>query len=788
MTKTICALLFFCLLTSNLSAQLLINEVMQSNIDCIMDDLNEFPDSWIELYNSGDAELNLKDYKVGISEKVEDAYSLPDYLLVPKGFKLVYCDKYEGNRDWHAPFRLESGKGGAIYLFKKNELVDSIVDMKKQPAPNIAYGRKTDGANKFGYQAYPTPEISNCGKVYGKDDILPEPLFSLSGQIFESVTPEKMIEISIPEGAPEGTKIVFTIDGKEPSENSTVYKDPIKLVNNLTIRAKLVCDGYLSPRSITQSYIFLDREMTMPVISLVTDSDYFYDSRLGIYTYENNNAANKNDWRRPLNIEYFAAPYETSKINQLGEARVAGGASRNAVYKTLVLYANKRFSENKRFSYEFFPEDRPGITEFKSLMLRNSGNDFDYIYMRDAIMQRSFAWHTDIDFQAYCPAVVFLNGNYLCMLNIRERSNEDNIYTNYDKLEDIDMFENWWELKTGKRSNRNAFENFYKELGHSREEYEEWMDTEEFMNIMIMNIFYSNRDFPGNNIVMWRPSSESGRWRWIAKDTDLGLGLYGHPFDYKTINWIFDHNYDPEYSWANSENVTRLFSRLMDDPNFRKDFIDRCAIYMGDFLNFDHIWEEMWSSMYERIKVEYPIHRRTVNSKWPIYSETLEKAKNWLKNRPDFFYDHLSEYFSLGRAIPLKINQGLSEIELSEIEVEMNGVKLSKNKLDGKFFQGREICLSGRHINSWEVTIIDNNGTIEKFCSDGSDIVFNLPECSSISIESILGDPEYIKDTYSNLSNNVLGIYGLNGVRQQHLQKGNNIVIMRDGSTKKVRW
>ena len=31
---------------STAHAQLIINELMQSNIDCIMDDINEFPDSW----------------------------------------------------------------------------------------------------------------------------------------------------------------------------------------------------------------------------------------------------------------------------------------------------------------------------------------------------------------------------------------------------------------------------------------------------------------------------------------------------------------------------------------------------------------------------------------------------------------------------------------------------------------------------------------------------------------------------------------------------------------------
>ena len=48
------------------SAQTLkINEIMQSNVATIMDDITEFPDSWVELYNSGSTAVNLKDYKIG---------------------------------------------------------------------------------------------------------------------------------------------------------------------------------------------------------------------------------------------------------------------------------------------------------------------------------------------------------------------------------------------------------------------------------------------------------------------------------------------------------------------------------------------------------------------------------------------------------------------------------------------------------------------------------------------------------------------------------------------------
>lgn len=49
---------------STAHAQLIINELMQSNIDCIMDDINEFPDSWVELYNSGTSAVNLNAYSI----------------------------------------------------------------------------------------------------------------------------------------------------------------------------------------------------------------------------------------------------------------------------------------------------------------------------------------------------------------------------------------------------------------------------------------------------------------------------------------------------------------------------------------------------------------------------------------------------------------------------------------------------------------------------------------------------------------------------------------------------
>ena len=78
----------------SLSAQnLVINELMQSNVECIMDDIKEFPDSWVELYNPTDAAINLKDYSISNKDKAKKAYKLPNQEIPAGGYVIIYCDK-----------------------------------------------------------------------------------------------------------------------------------------------------------------------------------------------------------------------------------------------------------------------------------------------------------------------------------------------------------------------------------------------------------------------------------------------------------------------------------------------------------------------------------------------------------------------------------------------------------------------------------------------------------------------------------------------------------------------
>ena len=749
---------------NNQNGELIINEFMQSNIDGIMDDLNDFPDSWVELYNSGNTAVNLKDYKIGTKKKVANAWQLPDKMVGPGQYVIIYCDKAgedEGVSALHTNFRLESSKKSSLYLFKGDDTIDKIEDFAAQPAPNIAFGRNTDGSDEWGYQLEPTPGKANTGKTCKAEDILGEPVFSIKGCVMstkETIT----LMLTLPDGSPEGTEIRYTLDGSEPTKNSQLYQSQLSFNTNKIVRAKLFCDGKLSPRSTTHSYLFHGRDITLPVISINTDNRYFNDSKIGIYSDNKASDGKKNyehNWRRPMNIEFFMKDMNASTLNQLIEARVCGGATRGAARKSMAIYANKRFGE-KRFNYEFFPDQKPGLKDFKSLMLRNAGNDFDYLYMRDAIIQRNVGSHLDIDWQAWQPAIVYINGQYRGMLNIRERSNEDNIYTNYNGLEDLDMFENWGELKEGTWDNYNAFKVFYNEHGHTMAEFEQWMDCMEFLNLMAANLYYNNVDFPGNNIVMWRPTAEGGRWRWIMKDTDYTMGLYSQcAANYKILEWLYNPNYDSGLNWgANGYDSTRLFRRLMEDADFNREFIDHCAIYMGDFLN-EKGTRAVWDPMYNMIKTEYTYHRNLINQWWPNYNDELRNARNWLSQRTNHFYQQLADYYKLGTPTPLVINKDASE----EVKTYVNGIEIKDGYFDGKFFEGRKLTVEGkagegREVKGWKVM---KDGSTTQV--DGSVYTFDMPKCSKLTLTAIFGESTGIETINTNNPMEDATIYDLNG-------------------------
>ena len=797
---------------------------MQSNIECTIDDIHEFPDSWVELYNPTDAAIDLKDYKISNKNKASKAWQLPSKSIPAKGFILVYCDKEE--KGLHTSFRLESGKGCQVYLFKgsSKEPVDSLPEaLKKMPAPDIAYGRKTDGADKWGYQLTATPGKANCGTT--TKNILGAPVFNEKGRATSGKTAINLT-LSLPDGSPEGAYITYTTNGSEPTANSTKYTNAINISKTTVIRAKVFCEGWLSPMSSAQSYIFHPRAITLPIFSVQTDDRYLNGGdSLGLFKYNNKKEDKKTcDWRRPVNIEFFPTKDQESAFNQLGETRIQGGQSRSNALKSMVFYANKRFDpDHKRFSYEFFPDQKPGVTEFKSFSLRDGGNDFGDLYFRDLIIQRTMGSHIDLDWQAGHTAVLYINGEYMGMLNIRERSNEDNIYSNYNGLEDLDMIEigheqdkdknNLFieELKEGTADFYEAFKTFYSEKNHTLAEYEQWIDVNEYMNVIVMNLFYGNIDFPGNNLVFWRPNDDdkdSGmpkKFRVIVKDTDFGLGLYGRKSDYNTIDLLYNPNKYPSDNWAFSEPATKLIKNMLENEELKNLFIDKCCVFMGDFMNAKGTGETIDAIMDEALD-EFVAHRSKYNT-WGGNSrdEIVNKfndAKKWLTgyteqdwwgnkttylSRTDYFTKHLGTQFNLGDAIPVTINKDMANMPDTVL---VNGIKLSEGVFDGKLFPNRQYTINGvapegKIIKGWKVTTTPKSGSKQTQKYEGAELSLTIPTCKSVAIEAILDTTNGIQAIESGeVRNENLQIYDLLGNKVKTPKTGR--IYIQNG--KKVMW
>ena len=694
---------------SSLSAKIWINELMQSNIDELFDDLYEFPDSWLELYNDDEvSSVDLKDWIISEKSNPAQGWKIPEDLTIePLGYVILYFDK--ADTGLHANFRIDSGKT-SLYLFNTSQdLEDCVIDIPKQPAPGIARGRIEDGSQDWSYFIRSNPGTTNDIENNTSTTLAPTPVFSHPGGIYKTRFP---LLITLPENTPEeitANHIHYTTDGSEPTENSPVYSpfvlsfhpssDQYK-VNAFAIRAKVIAPGYLINRSTTNTYIMTGRDLELPVVSINLNQEYLFDPNFGIYVDGNgqygitgncqNYPRNYNqNWRKPMNIEYFPDSQTGSVINQLGELRVAGGCTRGNPQKTLVLYANKRFGE-KRYDYQLFHQ-KPN-QDIESFMLRNSGNDFWQTHFRDAAIQLFMGGKVDVDYQAYQPAILFINGDYYGIENLRERSEDDFIIANYNGLEDIDMIEitasNGDEIKAGDNVDYLYMEDFLRTHPSDQVSYEElasFVDIPAYMNYNILQMYVVNTDYPHNNSVIWKPRTPGGKWRYIVKDTDFGLGHNGASPDYNSFAWHF----------VGAEKA-RLLRRLLDKPEFREPFIDRFAIYMGDILSAETT-TAIIDSLKQNIAPEVEYHRRRYGmgslSDW--HAE-VDRMKDWAVARNINVYSSMTSYFGLRVAVPmfLEIASNVTGTEA----ITINDIRLQKPAFNGRFFRERPL-----HIR-WEGT------------------------------------------------------------------------------------
>lgn len=136
---------------------LVVNEFMASN-STIADEFGEFED-WIEIYNAGFESINLSDYF--LTDKLNNPlkWRMPDTIIGPQGFMLIWADEDGVQGPHHANFKLGAG-GEAIGIF--TETGQAVYTLTFGPqVSNLTQGLLPDGLGEVQNLNYPTPGYSN---------------------------------------------------------------------------------------------------------------------------------------------------------------------------------------------------------------------------------------------------------------------------------------------------------------------------------------------------------------------------------------------------------------------------------------------------------------------------------------------------------------------------------------------------------------------------------------------------------------------------------------------------
>jgi hypothetical protein len=543
----------------------------------------------------------------------------------------------------------------------------------------------------------------------------------------------------------EYEKICYSLDGSEPDTNSPVYSKPIIVNSNSVLKVLAInTDGsYGSP---TVASYFINPHHTLPIISLVTDPKNLWDDESGIYVKGNNaeddlpyfGANFWQDWEIPVHIEMFE-PDGSLAFSQFAGAKIFGGHSRIYPQKSLSIHTRKSYGK-KNIKYQIFPDRE--TDKFSRLVLRNSGNDWNCSMIRDGVISKLF--HPSIDQQAFRSAVLYINGQYWGIQNIREKINAEFIESHHNiDEEEITILENYGYPLHGSKEDYVELLTFITNNDLAKQENYEYVeskiDISNYIHYLTANIYIDNRDWPASNNRYWKQDTENGKWKWISYDRDFGLGYSDiNKVHFNTLEFALEPD-GPD--WPNPPWSTFLLRSLIRNASFRESFINDFADQLNSRWRPENVRKNIQNL---RRKIDYEIshHLERWDGSIVKWQKNIYEMNVFSKKRPEIMYAHIQSTFD----IPENHLMNLALKNDQSGHILINSILPESYPWTGRYFEGIPIHLTaipepGYRFSAWEGDIQSVNEQVEVIMNGDMTIiaVFELEneELSSIVINEI---------------------------------------------------
>jgi hypothetical protein len=619
---------------------LFINEFMASNNSASgIHDPNGDYDDWIEIYNFSDTPMDLAG--MYLSDKPDDPTKwhvpsgYPSQTTVPaNGFIVFWADEetYEG--PLHADFKL-SADGEDILLSDANGTLNDSISFPPQTA-NISYQRYPDGTDNWQFSSSPTPGAHNNPAYLGEVN---EVEFSHTRGFYDT-----SFNLTMSCTTP-GATIYYTTNGRNPvvgevnSPTSVRYTAPVAVSTTKCFLAAAIKTGWRPSPAIAHTYIFgaSPAVRSMPVVSLVGDANQTFFEPNGVMAivggyynsdgvWQSGGAGTYNNpllrgLERPVSLEIidprdgtncqincgirvhgsdYTRPRYT-RGNDWNTCWISWWPHWNSNKFSFNLYFRNDYSVNNRLEYPFFFLT-PEVTRFGSIVLRAGHNDSCTPFVKDEWMRRLFKEMWGVQ-ETGAFANLYINGVYMAYYNPTGRADTDFYKEWYSTDNDFDVITQSG-VRDGDSTTWNNLINYANTHNLSNSTYYDYvaarLDIPLFVDYLVLQIYSSNFDWPGNNWTVHRERTDGSKFRFSVWDaegiSETWIVIDSGHWDVNAFedfpNWTSPTGLN-HLSW---DPICQLYRALKANPEFKQLFADRIHKHFrnGGLLTKDHLLAKWW--------------------------------------------------------------------------------------------------------------------------------------------------------------------------------------------------
>ena len=620
---------------------------------------------------------------------------------------------YIGRNRGHVPhttFKVDKD-GGALYLVSKE---GGILDSVRYGAAPVTTTWAKNSAGKWGI-AEPSPYGATLGEVSETQAVLSE----------TSVPPSGFYSSAVSVTLPQGTRCAT--GGAEPTESSSPVTQTLNITETTVLRCVTYADGAYKSNMLNRTYIF-EQQPSLPAVFVTTDPLAMFSPDSGLYTTGNNAQMmdphkGANYWSNrelPVYVELIEPGAKQPGFGIKGDYKISGQYSRAKEKKSFSVTFREEYGE-KRLKYTLFP-DHPELTKFKAFTLRNFGNNCGNDYVRDRVGTQ-ITEGLDVDYQRGRYAIVYYNGVYYGIHDLRERNNEYYYETKYGlDANDIDLLDASDEATAGSSADYVAMmdwlqSNSLKDDANFKKITDQ-IDVDNYINYMQTEMFVNNRDWPHNNMKKWRVASQKTKWKWFIYDTDFGFGTNYSMSTTNIFSYVTSANGTQMAAGfgmgggggTGTAKETLLLRRLLENATFARSFVNRFVVLLASYFTSERILQ-MVNDLQSQVQSEMARDQTLWNFDAAGMDQDLATVKNFATNRQQQITSEMESFFSLSNPVPMTIACSGSGTVL------VNGLSIGKSSLTANFYSNVPVTLTAKATNGsvfqgWSDNVKDETRTV----------------------------------------------------------------------------